>query len=441
MFGPFNRDAAYRTLAQSLIQGSVVFGAAVVAIRLAGSRPFCAAACALLISSADLGIANMRHILTVPQSLLETRPKVLEIIEAAERDKPNPSSGPYRIHRMPSWDPPAWSGSYSDRRIEELVVWERDTLQPKHGINLGVEYTHTMGVAELYDYEWYFGGFLRKVRSPEMARALAVELGEEVVYFPRRSFDMWNTRYFIVPMYAHGWKDEFRGFASFLLDTEVVYPDIARFRGPRGADAHREFVENHDFQVLRNLRTAPRAWIVHDCKDLEPVSGLSRDSRKSAMQEICYEDDPLWHDPDLRAYNPFERAWIEKHDLAALSPFLPRGLPRSSEKVAVTYPSPQRAELVATLESPGIVVLADVYYPGWKLTIDGQPAPIYRINRVMRGAAVPAGRHHLVYSYEDAPSFRAGRVVSIAGLSAMALLALAFFVRPVDPTLSALAAS
>ena len=90
----------------------------------------------------------------MPQSLFETKPEVLRIIEAAERARP--ASGPFRIHRMPLWNPLGWHTTSSTDRVHDLVSWERDTLQPKYGINLGVEYTHTIGVAELYDYEWYF---------------------------------------------------------------------------------------------------------------------------------------------------------------------------------------------------------------------------------------------------------------------------------------------
>jgi hypothetical protein len=71
--------------------------------------------------------------------------------------------------------------------------------------------------------------------------------------------------------------------------------------------------------------------------------------------------------------------------------------------------------------------LADVDYPGWRLAIDGEPAPIYRVNRLMRGAAVKAGRHHLVYSYEPR-SFYLGRWVSVAGLVVFLTL-VAFFRR------------
>jgi hypothetical protein len=128
-------------------------------------------------------------------------------------------------------------------------------------------------------------------------------------------------------------------------------------------------------------------------------------------------------------------AWVEDDKRTELGPYLSGRPPWPTETVKVTYPTPQRAELEASLESPGLVILADVAYPGWELTIDGKPAPIYRVNRVMRGAAVPAGTHHLVYTYAPG-SFQVGRVVSIIGLSTLALLGVACFLRPVDPVVA-----
>jgi uncharacterized membrane protein YfhO len=102
----------------------------------------------------------------------------------------------------------------------------------------------------------------------------------------------------------------------------------------------------------------------------------------------------------------------------------------------VAYPSPQQATLEVTLDSPGLVILADVYYPGWKLAIDGKPAPIFRVNGLMRGAAVAAGPHRLVYTYSP-DSFQIGRIVSIAGLAALVILGLACARWPIDPVLAA----
>jgi len=71
------------------------------------------------------------------------------------------------------------------------------------------------------------------------------------------------------------------------------------------------------------------------------------------------------------------------------------------------------------LRRPALVILADVDYPGWHLAIDGTPAPIWRTNRMMRGAFVSAGSHTLVYTYRP-DGFRAGAVVSLAGLIVLA---------------------
>jgi hypothetical protein len=431
LFGPFDPDGAYVALLGGLLQGSIVLGVVLLVIRLVPRRPLLAGGLALVASTADLAFANARYVLTVPQATFESPPELVRVLEEAERRDPSP--GPFRVHRMPSWDPPAWQATPSSDRVRELVAWERDTIQPKYGINFGIEYTHTMGVAELYNYEWFFGGFLRTIRSPEMARALNIEVGKEVVYFPRRSFDLWNTRYFIVPIFPNGWRDEFRGYAAFLDQTKQIYPTPAQFQGSEGAARLKAWTEAKDLQIRRNLQSFPRAWVVHSARDLPPLNGLTRESQLQAMQEITYSEDLLWHDSTLTAFDPLRLAWVERDQVSELARYLRGGSPRSSETVKVTYPNPQRAELEVTLESPGLVILADVYYPGWELTIDDQPAPIYRVNRLMRGAAMAKGEHRLVYSYRPR-SFQIGRFLSLAGFAVLILLSMVCVRRPIDRT-------
>ena len=275
LFGPFDPDGGYQALVRSLGQAAIVFGLGVFLVLVARKRPELAGSAAVIIMTADLAVANARYVLTVPQSLLESKPEVLKIIEAAERD--DPAQGPYRIHRMPIWSPLGWRSTRSKDRVFELVTWEHDTMQPKYGINHGVEYTYTLGVAELYDYDWYFNGFPRIVRDPEIAENLGVELGKEIVYYPRRAFDMWNTRYVIVPYWHGGWRDEYRGFAAFISDSKRIYPDADQFRVPKGGvELEKNWIETSDFRILRNLNEFPRAWVVHNARMTLPVSGLSR---------------------------------------------------------------------------------------------------------------------------------------------------------------------
>jgi hypothetical protein len=434
MFGPLDAEGAVRAIVRSLVHALAALALGLLALKLVPGRPAVSGALMLVALSFDLAVANARFIFTVPQSLFETKPEVLELIEREERARPAP--GPFRVHRMPLWNPPGWNMTESPDRVSDFVGWERGTLQPKYGIDLGVQYTHTFGVAELYDYEWFFSGFPRTVHDATIARALGIHVGDKVLYYPRRGFDLWNTRYFILPCYPNGWNDEQRATAAFRDQTRSVYPGADQFVGPGGPGEQKQWILTKDYQILRNELEYPRAWVVHRARAVAQPVGLSRLSRKAAVEEILYANDHYWSDDTKVSFDPHELAWISNDDIAEVGPNLSDRPPARSEKVSVTYPSPQQAVLEVDLESPGMVVLADVDYPGWQLTIDGQPAKIYRANQMMRGALVPAKHHTLVYTFRP-QSFQVGQVVSVAGLAGLLLFGLFCAVRPVDPVLAA----
>jgi hypothetical protein len=433
-FGPFDASGGFQAILRSLAQASLVAGGGLVAAHVWRRRSVWAGSIVLMVMTADLAVANARHVMTVPQAVFESKPESLRAIEDHEHD--SPSGGPFRVYRMAYWEPRVWQMTASANRVVDIVAWERDTLQAKYGINLGFEYTHAFGVGGLLDFEWFFSDFPVSIDTSEAASALGVDMGRKVVYYPRRSFDIWNTRYFIVPCDPHGWREEYRAFASFLFQSEPIYPSQGMLRGLNVDDAPREWMHNHDFQILRNPNELPRAWVVHEARWVNSVAGPDRNARNVAMREMLFANDPLWHDATTRPFDPRKLAWVNLANKAELDPYLSAQPPTPTEAVRVTYPTPQRTELDVSLESPGLVILADVYYPGWELTIDGKPAPIYPVNWLMRGSAVPAGTHRLVYTYSP-QSFRIGRVISMIGLGALALLCLAYAVRRADPMVAA----
>jgi hypothetical protein len=417
-FGPLDAKGALCDVQWALAQGAVIAAGALGVALLAGRRPRLAGAAALVLTTADLAVANAQLVITMPQAAFEERPKALQIIEQAERADPSP--GPFRVHREPLWSPLSWVLVPSTDRPAEFVRFERATIQPKYALPYGLQYTLSEGVTELYDYWWFFGSFYRRL-DPQLARELGAKPQSLIVYQPRRGFDLWNTRYFVLPGVPQ-WHDEHRGIAAFLPNTEKIYPPPGAFEGPGGKERQQRWIDEEDVQILRNKAAYPRAWVVHKARYLKPIRGFSREDRQAPMEEILFQNDPFWQDPDRLLFDPHEIAWVEAEDRDDVAAVMPQTPPDPAEHVAVgPYDDPQRVELDAVLNRPGLVILADVYYPGWRLTIDGRPAPIYRVNRLMRGALVESGRHRLVYTYQP-DSFARG-----ASITAVALLTLLGF--------------
>ena len=182
--GPLDSAGGYEAIVRSLIHCLVVLASGLVLFMVAAVRPKLAGSAALLLTVLDLGAANSRFVMTVPQSMFDSEPRIEQIIKKAAADQSPAIEGPFRVHRMPSWNPGGWNVTPSEDREHELVAWEHDTIQSKYGINYGIEYTHTTGAAQLDDYEWYFSGFFRASISPAIAKRLGGQVGTKLIYFP-----------------------------------------------------------------------------------------------------------------------------------------------------------------------------------------------------------------------------------------------------------------
>jgi hypothetical protein len=52
-----------------------------------------------------------------------------------------------------------------------------------------------------------------------------------------------------------------------------------------------------------------------------------------------------------------------------------------------------------TTQEPALLVLADLHYPGWHATLDGQPVEIVPVDQVFRGVVLAPGVHQVRFSY------------------------------------------
>lgn len=95
------------------------------------------------------------------------------------------------------------------------------------------------------------------------------------------------------------------------------------------------------------------------------------------------------------------------------------------DTIALTSYAPNRLAYTATTRSGGIGVFSEVYFPwGWKATIDGEPAPLARVNYVLRAMRLPAGRHEVVMTF-DPDSIHTSGALAYACVSIIYMLVLA----------------
>jgi Bacterial membrane protein YfhO len=159
-------------------------------------------------------------------------------------------------------------------------------------------------------------------------------------------------------------------------------------------------------EVYENQRSRPRAWLVGQLA-VQSQAEVLRTIREGRLSNNA-------------PFNPSTTALLETEDFGGQEFTLPPLGAITQPQVQVTRYEPHRIELETNNPQAAFLVLSEVYYRGWDARIDGQKAPVYRANYVLRGLAVPGGKHRIEFLYR-APSLRTGAMY--AGLGCLFLLA------------------
>jgi len=78
---------------------------------------------------------------------------------------------------------------------------------------------------------------------------------------------------------------------------------------------------------------------------------------------------------------------------------------------------PSRVVMSSDTPCRGMLILGDVWFPGWKATVDGHPAKIYKAYNLVRGVVVEPGKHEVVMTYRPMSVF-AGLALGLLGIVA-----------------------
>jgi hypothetical protein len=343
----------------------------------------------------DIGVANHWLVLTDTQAAIDARPKLLDVIEQAEQEDSKPGKGivPFRIHRTRLFSPVKWDQHGSQNRVAEMSRWERDTLQPKYGIPWGIEFCTTAGTMAIYDVEFFFAPW--SFRTPPEIFASQPSAPQRMTYFPRVGYNIWNTKYFILPRGQILDHDE-RGIFTMLFTAD----------GARNPILAQSAITEDDYVVVRNPEYLPRAWVVHQAEFIAPIFGLLREDRTKPMERLLSRPRDaglaIWESAGPE-FPIRERAMIETWAPEKLAPFLAPARTNEREQVRFDVYRPGHLEMDVHLEAPGLVTVAQTYFPGWQATVDGKPAPVLRANRAMQAIPVPSGQHRINLHYECRP--------------------------------------
>ena len=140
------------------------------------------------------------------------------------------------------------------------------------------------------------------------------------------------------------------------------------------------------------------------------------DTRSGAFITLTLGPYRMAHSGDVKIYenlNVFPRAYLVRH-LPLTADTHPIG-----HTVIHTYTS-NHIEVETESGTAATLVLADAHYPGWRVTVDGNPTNMEPANAFFRAVKLPSGSHQVVFDYRPL-SLRWG-----SWISALALLLWAF---------------
>jgi hypothetical protein len=169
-------------------------------------------------------------------------------------------------------------------------------------------------------------------------------------------------------------------------------------RNPRWPDQAEVFAGASGVKVFRNPDPMPRAWSVHESVAVHDEARL-----RLAIQ-----------DPAL----DFRRTAVV---LGGAAPALETCA--DGDQVRITRHEAGRVTVAAAMACRGMVVLADTWFPGWRLKIDGQPGEMREVYGALRGIVLERGAHQIDMIYRPL-SVLGGAAVSLTGLLATALIAI-----------------
>lgn len=124
----------------------------------------------------------------------------------------------------------------------------------------------------------------------------------------------------------------------------------------------------------------------------------------------------------MQGFRPDSVAVVDKSFSSEIKGFEPHF--DSTDQIILEQYKPNYLKYLAHSKNGGLAVFSEIYYPaGWNAYVDEEPASHFRVNYVLRGMVLPAGKHTVEFRFEPTV-YHAGEKISMVS-SALLLLLLA----------------
>src|SRR5260370_3919053 len=163
-------------------------------------------------------------------------------------------------------------------------------------------------------------------------------------------------------------------------------------------DAWRFVEEAEGARVFENLRVMPRAWLANEVVSVNPNQAL--EAIKTGKL------------PDGRGFEPVRTALVEA-PIALNSQSVD-----SQASATIASLSGAHMEIRTSSAAARFLVTSDAFYPGWRASVDGQEAPLYRADYAINVVMIPPRQPTMSFDYNPR------RFYLGAAISGLALLAL-----------------
>ncbi|AWM89057.1 YfhO family protein [Microvirga sp. 17 mud 1-3] len=136
--------------------------------------------------------------------------------------------------------------------------------------------------------------------------------------------------------------------------------------------------------IYRLDGASPRAYVAHEVSAVDSEAALDQEE----LPEFNRRSEALIDDASMPL--------LKERYASSAEGASPKDLEDRAR--IVSY---QRNSVTVEVESEaaGVLVLHDVYYPGWEVTVDGERRPMLRANLLFRGVEIPAGRHRVEFNF------------------------------------------